>query len=143
MFLNCCIRFAFVKWQQYFGLLISSQHHLDFLVYAIDLCFPNCFVCRHGNKAKQITRRNSHTNLFMPIVSSNTVRARKVMIFFKDPHFFMQHNTISDVIDHYFVAALTQCWLKSCINIKYFKKPRHTCKLAGAHSLVNTAIDVF
>ena len=30
---------------------------------------------------------------------------------------------ISDVIDHYFMAAYTQFWLKTCMNINILKKP--------------------
>ena len=69
-------------------------------------------------------------NLFMLIASSITGESENVMsffvVFFGDYHFFGHHNTISDVIDHYFMAVFTQFWLKTCINIKYLKKTRGT-----------------
>ena len=63
-------------------------------------------------------------NLFILIASSITGDNEKGdNLFFRRSPLFGQHNTISDVIDHYFMAAFTQFWLKTCINMKYFKKP--------------------
>ena len=97
-------------------------------------CFPNSFVCCHSKKAKQFSRHNSHMNLFMLIASRVTGDSKKGNDFFGGHHFYGQHNTISDVIDRYFMAAFTQFWLKTYMNVKYFKKthgasanlPRHT-----------------
>ena len=52
-------------------------------------------------------------------------------LFFGDHHFFRQHNTISNVMGHYFMAAFTQ-YLK--------KNPRYTCKSSMAYSLINNGL---
>ena len=55
--------------------------------------------------------------------------------FFGDHHFFGQHNASSNVIDYYFMAAFTQLWLNTCMDIKYSKK-------TAAHSLGNTVLHI-
>ena len=111
-----------------------DRHALN---YALVHCFLNFFVCWHSKRAKQILRQNSHMNLFILIDSSITNDSEKDndFSFSGDHHFFEQHNTISYVIDHYFMTAFTQFSLKTGINVK----PRHTCKSSTAHGLGNTA----
>ena len=93
------------------------------------------FICWQNKKPNQISRLNSHMNLFILIESSITGDSEKGDDpFFGDHHFFRQQNTISDIIDHYFMAAFIQFWQKTYINIKYLTKtsctpanlPRHT-----------------
>ena len=69
-------------------------------------------------------------NLFI-LIASNIASDRKKgddLFCIGEHHFFGQHSTISDIINHYFMAAFTQFWLKTCINFKYLKK-------SAAHSL--------
>ena len=77
-------------------------------------------------------------NLFILVASSVTGDSGKgdTLFLFGDYHFLGQNNTISDGIDHYFMATFTQFWLKTSINIK----PWHTSKSSTAHSLGNTTI---
>ena len=84
-------------------------------------------------------------NLFILIASSITSDSEKGDdLFFGDHHFFGQHYMISDVIDHYFMVAFTQFWLKTCMNIKYLKHNlRHTGKSSTAHSLENTKLAIY
>ena len=73
-------------------------------------------------------------NLLILIANCITCDSEKGDEFFLGiHHFFGQHNTISNVSDRYFMTAFTQFWLKTCINIKSFKKPT-------AHSLGNIAL---
>ena len=77
-------------------------------------CFPNFLVYWQSKRAKQILRHTSHMNLFILIASSIRGDSEKGGdLFFYEDHFSGQHNTISDVIDHYFIAAFTQFWLKT------------------------------
>ena len=81
--------------------------------------------CRHSKRAKLILWHKSQMNLFTLIASSITGDIEKgddLFLSFGDRNFIGQHNTISDVFDHYLMAAFTQFRLKTGINIK----PRHT-----------------
>ena len=72
----------------------------------LDQYFPDSFVCGRSKKAKPISPPNSRMNPFILMANSITGGSEK------DNDLFLE-------IDHYFMAAFPQFWLKT---IK-FKKP--------------------
>ena len=100
----------------------------------IKQCFPNFFVCWHRIKAKQISLHTSHINLFKFIASSIACDSKKGddLLFWRSTLFRVTGNTISHVIDLYFMAAFAQFWLKTCKNINLKNKKTRGTQL-GKH----------